>query len=342
MSDRLGRTIARLALLRGAARALSHDAPRTPPQDGSAPRGNGEREPLPEVHEREVQQHPAAELAVAGLLVLGGLAGAAFVVAFVLGANTQWLGLGLGGALAFIAAACMVAAKRVVPRETISEERPQLVHEAEEEESVRYVREAAEGVSRRRLIAAAAGVAGAGVASAAALPLTALGPSVDKRIDRTPWRSGIRLVDSHGAPLAADTLEVGSFTTAFPEGSDPRELGSPVVVVRIDPRMLRLPPRRRGWAPEGIVAFSKICTHAGCAVALFRYPTYEPTSKPPALVCPCHYSTFDVRQGGTVVFGPAVRALPQLPLVIDAQRHLVAGGPFSGTIGPSWWGAKPS
>jgi ubiquinol-cytochrome c reductase iron-sulfur subunit len=71
-----------------------------------------------------------------------------------------------------------------------------------------------------------------------------------------------------------------------------------VVVVRDDPAKLRLPPARRDWAPEGILAFSKICTHAGCAIALYRSPLYEPTSKPPGLACPCHYSVFDTRDGG--------------------------------------------
>lgn len=340
MSDRLARMATRLALMRGTVRALLRGARQAPVDARREPSVPGTGAPDPS--EREVQRHPKAELAVAILLVLAGLCGAGFVVAFVLGADTQWLGLSLGGALGLVAAACTVAAKLVVPRETVVEERPRLVREADEQEAVRYLREGTEGVSRRRLIAGAAGVAGVGLAGAVALPLTALGPSVDKRIDRTPWRRGVRLVDSNGKPLSADTLDIGSFATGFPEGSDPRELGSPVVVVRIDPRTLRLPAARRGWAPEGIMAFSKICTHAGCAVALFRFPAYEPTSKPPALVCPCHYSTFDVREGGKVVFGPAVRSLPQLPLVIDAQRTLVADGSFSGTIGPSWWGAKPT
>jgi ubiquinol-cytochrome c reductase iron-sulfur subunit len=88
------------------------------------------------------------------------------------------------------------------------------------------------------------------------------------------------------------------------------------------------------------MAYSKVCTHAGCAVSLFRYPTYEPTSSPPALVCPCHYSTFDVRKGAEVIFGPAGRPLPQLPLSIDANNNLVAAGSFDGNIGPAWWAVR--
>jgi ubiquinol-cytochrome c reductase iron-sulfur subunit len=108
------------------------------------------------------------------------------------------------------------------------------------------------------------------------------------------------------------------------------------VIVRISPAELDLPSGRETWAPEGILAYSKICTHAACSISLYRAPLYEPTSPRPALVCPCHYSTFDVRRGAAVIFGPAGRPLPQLPLAIDSQRHLVATGGFSGPPGPSW------
>jgi ubiquinol-cytochrome c reductase iron-sulfur subunit len=111
-------------------------------------------------------------------------------------------------------------------------------------------------------------------------------------------------------------------------------------VVRLDPRALKLPRGRSGWAPEGIVAYSKICTHAGCAIALYRKPTFAPVQPRPALVCPCHYSTFDPATGGTVLFGPAGRDLPQLPLMIDGSGGLRAAGNFSGPVGPSWWGVR--
>jgi ubiquinol-cytochrome c reductase iron-sulfur subunit len=117
-------------------------------------------------------------------------------------------------------------------------------------------------------------------------------------------------------------------------------MGAPLVVVRLEPAALRLPDGRRRWAPDGILAYSKICTHAGCAIALYRKPTFPPTEPRPALVCPCHYSTFDVADGGSVLFGPAGRALPQLPLAIDSAGNLRAAGNFSGPVGPSWWGVR--
>jgi ubiquinol-cytochrome c reductase iron-sulfur subunit len=146
-------------------------------------------------------------------------------------------------------------------------------------------------------------------------------------------------VDEQGRPLAADSIETESFVTAFPQGADPRRLASPVVVVRVDPRQLRLPRGRQDWAPGGLLAFSKICTHAGCAISLYRAPLFQPTSPGPALVCPCHYSTFDVLRGALPVFGPAVRSLPQLPVAL-VNGNLVAAGGYSGPVGPSWWGVR--
>ncbi|HSD00893.1 MAG TPA: ubiquinol-cytochrome c reductase iron-sulfur subunit, partial [Gaiellales bacterium] len=143
-----------------------------------------------------------------------------------------------------------------------------------------------------------------------------------------------------GNPIPAAAVRPDEFVTAFPEGADPEEIGSPVILIRLDPARLRLPASRQGWAPEGILGYSKICTHAGCAVALYRAPLFEPVEQPPGLVCPCHYSTFDPATGGTVVFGPAGRALPQLPLRIDRRGNLRAGGTFSGPVGPSWWGVR--
>src|SRR5207249_2091384 len=132
----------------------------------------------------------------------------------------------------------------------------------------------------------------------------------------------------------------GAFYTAFPQGADFKSIASPLILVRLDPRSLHLPPGRARWAPEGIVGYSKVCTHAGCAIALYRNPLFDPTEPGHALVCPCHYSTFDPAAGGAVLFGPAGRPLPQLPLLVDGRGDLRAAGTFSGAIGPSWWGVR--
>jgi ubiquinol-cytochrome c reductase iron-sulfur subunit len=172
---------------------------------------------------------------------------------------------------------------------------------------------------------------------AAAAPIASLGPDLDGA-HTTPWHAGVRLTDDRGVPYAAREIQIGTFYTALPEHADPDSLGAGVLVVRLPAELIHLPAARRAWAPEGILAYSKICPHAGCAISLYRYPTYEATSNGPAFTCPCHYSTFLPGEGGRVAFGPAGRALPQLPLTIDAAGNLRAAGGFREDIGPSWWG----
>jgi ubiquinol-cytochrome c reductase iron-sulfur subunit len=326
----LARLIAAIAAWRASRRGLRHVGPvpprRLPP-------------PEPDPREHRVTGDPRAETLVAVLLFVVALCGLAFVVFYVVDDDTQLLGLAAGLGLAALAAALGVASYRVVPQITEVEPRPPLEDPAAEEEVVEDVKGGVEGVSRRGLLVGAAGTAGLGLGAAAIAPIASLGPRLHGSLIPSPWHAGRRLVTEDDRPLRADDLDVGAFETAFPEGADKRELGSAVVVVRVDPATLRLPPSRRTWAPDGLVAYSKVCTHAGCAVALYRSPLYEPTSQPPGLVCPCHYSTFDPARAAKVVFGPAGRPLPQLPLSIASDdRTLLAAGPLSGPVGPAWWG----
>lgn len=302
--------------------------------------------------EREIPASGQAELAVAGLLFLAGLAGLAFVVVYAFdGGDTQLLGVAIALAFGLLAVALIIAGWRVVPQEELEEIRPGFAvppdaeteaetradheRESETESATLTVREGVDGVTRRRLLKAAGGAAGVGLGAAALTPLASLGPAVGNRLDASPWKDGVRLVEENGLPVKAADLEVGSYLTAFAEGADKEQLATAVVVVHVKPDELELPADRADWAPEGLMAFSKICTHAQCAISLFRYPLFAERSPGPALVCPCHYSTFDVLKGGERIFGPAVRPLPQLPLKIE-RGLLVAGGDFSGPVGASW------
>ncbi|MDQ3893503.1 MAG: Rieske 2Fe-2S domain-containing protein, partial [Actinomycetota bacterium] len=251
------------------------------------------------------------------------------------------LGIALGLAFAFLAAAAIVTGQRLVPDDEVAEPYGTDPDERATEEVVAIVGQAGARVTRKRMLVGAASGAGLVLGAALAVPLVSLGPVLDpERLRRSPWRSGRRLVNRYGAPIRARDVVMKSFVTAFPEGADDDNVAAPLIVIRVDPEELELPPERRGWTPEGLMAFSKICTHAGCAVAMYRAPLYAPTSPRAAFVCPCHYSTFDPRTGGKVIFGPAGRDLPQLPLAIDADGNLVAAGTFSGPVGPSWWGVR--
>jgi ubiquinol-cytochrome c reductase iron-sulfur subunit len=292
------------------------------------------------------------ELAIAALLAGSALGSVAFVVAYVEGADTQALGISLAVALGCLAAALIVAGKRLFRSEPVAEERPEFAQPPEDagftvgpaaersEELAGEIESPALGITRRRLLAGVAGAAGTAFGAALIVPVASLGPSVDDRLHRSPWRSGIRLVDEDDVPVTVAKLGERGFVTAFPEGVDKRELAAPVIVMRLNPDELELPDGREGWAPDGLVAYSKICTHAGCAVSIPRSPLYPPQAPSPALVCPCHFSTFDPAKGADVIFGPAGRALPQLPLSIDSDEVLVAAGGLSGDVGPAWRGTR--
>jgi ubiquinol-cytochrome c reductase iron-sulfur subunit len=281
---------------------------------------------------------PRAELLVIVLLLGAALAAAAFVVAYGLDGSTDLLGATLAGALALIGAA-LVVARRLVADEQLEEEYP-APHPDAQEAVAQIVSESGSRLTRKRLLTGAAGVAGTALGVALLAPAVSLGPLFDSStLSASPWRRGRRLVGEDGEPLRADAIGA-SFATAFPEGANRRDLAAPLVVVRVDPATLRLPPGREDWAPGGIVAYSKICTHAACAIALYREPTFPPTQPRPALVCPCHYSTFDPAAGAAVLFGPAGRPLPQLPLMIDRDGVLRAAGDLSGPVGPGWSGVR--
>ena len=286
---------------------------------------------------------PRAELVVVVLLICAAGCAVAFVVIYAIQSlrdQTQLLGLSLGLCFAFVSVALIVSSRHLVPVEELEEEYPQ--EHLEEQESVeRIVRESGSRVTRKRLVTTAAVTAGGALSLAALTPALSLGPALDMDpLYRTPWRRGRRLVDEQGRPLLAAEVESATFYTAYPDGADPETVGAPVVVVRIPAGELALPADRRDWAVDGIVAYSKICTHAGCAVSLYRKPTFPPVQPRPALVCPCHYSTFDPARAGKVLFGPAGRPLPQLPLLVDRRGGLRAAGNFSGPVGPSWWGVR--
>ena len=296
--------------------------------------------------DRVVKAHPGrpgAELAAAGAFGFASICAIAFVVVYALDrlpAHTQLLGLCMGLCLASIAVAFYVLAMRVVPEEELEDSYEETKPE-EQLQVERIVGETTETFTRGRLLGLAAGGAAGALGLALVTPALSLGPFLDTDpFYRTPWRRGRRLVDEDGKPLRADDIQEKAFYTAFPEGADKELVASPLVLIRLPPDQLHLPAGRSDWAPEGILAYSKICTHAGCAIALYRSPRFPPAEGKPALVCPCHYSTFDPTDGGTVTFGPAGRSLPQLPLMIDGDGVLRAAGNFSGPVGPSWWGVR--
>lgn len=276
--------------------------------------------------DREVTD-PAAERLVAVALLTSAGGSVAFVVAYVLDADPQLLGAGLVVALGGIALAFATWALRLVRHEDVLEPREPMTPPPEEHAEA--VQALAAPVGRRgflvRLLALALGTLGL----AAVVPAASLGPAPGDARRRTGWGEGARVVTPDGAPVAVDALPVGGSITVFPEGATD-EVDAQVVLIRLPAEDLRQQPGGEDGTVGGYIAFSQLCTHAGCPVGL-----YEQASR--RLLCPCHQSVFDVRDGAKPVGGPAIRALPQLPLAIGDDGMLVARGDLPAPPGASTW-----
>ncbi|MBC9928408.1 MULTISPECIES: ubiquinol-cytochrome c reductase iron-sulfur subunit [unclassified Leucobacter] len=156
-------------------------------------------------------------------------------------------------------------------------------------------------------------------------------------LKHTMWDKGVRLArDPSGIAIKAADVTIGSVFHVIPENLNEgghildEKAKAIVLLMRLDPEDLNEPEDKKSWSYNGIVAYSKVCTHVGCPVALYEQHTHH-------LLCPCHQSQFDVSDGAKVVFGPAKRPLPQLPITVDDEGYLVAQSDFHEPVGPSYW-----
>jgi len=268
----------------------------------------------------------------------------AFVFVPVLGstnAHQLFLGLGLAMALFFIGMAAVHWAKTLMPdHEVIDYRKEQRSKDEDRDDFVSTVKNRAgeAGLGRRPFIKRTMLLSLGLVGISPVLLLGDLGPLPGNDQKETNWKSGTRLVTDPGdRPIRPSDLEVGGVAQVQPElpAGKVRHLDDiakdSVLLIRIRPEEFNLDAERLSWTYEGIIAFSKICSHMGCAVAL-----YEQTTK--HLLCPCHQSTFDVTRAAKVIFGPSARPLPQLAVTVDSQGYLVAKQPFNEPVGPSFWG----
>ncbi|MCU1439438.1 MAG: ubiquinol-cytochrome c reductase iron-sulfur subunit [Rhodoglobus sp.] len=169
-----------------------------------------------------------------------------------------------------------------------------------------------------------------------------LAPAADPvpLLKHTLWKEGVRLTrDPSGTPIKASDVTLGSAFHVIPEGLDEshekleEKAKAAVLLMRLKPEDLHVSEGREDWNYDGIVAYSKICTHVGCPVALYEQQTHH-------LLCPCHQSQFDITREAEVIFGPAKRPLPQLPITVDDEGYLVARSDFTEPVGPSFWERK--
>ncbi len=268
--------------------------------------------------------------AVAALLLLATAAALGLTVVYVRGGQPQLEGALLLVALGSLGVAVVTWATRLMPDEEVVEPRPTLASsDAPRRAFYSTLLEGGEGFTRRRGLLRLLGLAAGSLGLAALFPLRSLGPTPGRALFETPWRRGSRVVTSDGRPIPASEMPVGAVLTVFPEGHEHSD-DAATMLIRVEPGELEPLPGRSDWSPDGHVAYSKLCTHVGCPVGLYRETTHE-------LLCPCHQSTFDVLRGAAVTFGPATRPLPQLPLDVDDEGFLVAREGYTEPVGPIFW-----
>lgn len=274
---------------------------------------------------------------------------------------TPLLGLTLGSALVAMSFGMIVYTRRFLPHEVAVQERhdePSSTVDQETTAAILADSASRTGLTRRswmgRAVATGAGVVGLGT-----------GALVAGSFVRDPWdrpRSPDSLWHTEWLPrngekvfLRRDIANPGEVVLTRPADLEPNSMVTVVpfresdrgdreklaeAVRRADSAVLLIRLRaeqavvsRAGherYHHGDFYAYSKLCTHLGCPVSLFE-------TQAERLLCPCHQSQFDLTEGARPIFGPAARALPQLPITLDENGYFVATGDFSEPVGPSFW-----
>jgi ubiquinol-cytochrome c reductase iron-sulfur subunit len=342
--------------------------------DDNLPVPADEHPGLPEHTWRPTDVDPVAEKRaerqVAALFGLSAVCAVLFVVAYFglhigdnhdtvlgLGASNVALGTSLGGALLLIGIGIIQWARKLMAdHEMVEMRHPAASSDEDRAATVAALQAGLEesGIARRPLVRNSLLGAVTILLAPVVVLLRDLGPTnaqvadaeTGAGLEHTIWKQGMRIVrDVVGTPIRASDVEIGDLINAEPAAIfETDEEGEPliegvelqvakskgaVVLIRMNPDD-NVRKDRDNWTVDGILCFSKICTHVGCPISLNERKTHH-------LLCPCHQSTFDLADAGRVIFGPAARALPQLPIEVDSDGYLVAQSDFKEPVGPSYW-----
>lgn len=282
----------------------------------------------PPMGDRDRRSERRSEVLVLASFGTTALTGLALLVLYALGGQTQLEGILLTLCLGGLGVGIVIWAQDLMSGEVRIEERHPLRSTRQERAAFAEALGDEAGFTRRRSLQL--GLLGAlgGLGAAVAIPILSLGPAPGRSLFVTPWRAGMRLVGQNGDPITAELVPRDGVLTVFPEGLV-GNAEAQAVLINVGADRLQLEGDAARWAPEGFVCYSKICTHAGCPVGLYRASQGQ-------LICPCHQSTFDVLRGAVPTFGPAARPLPQLPIRLE-NGVFVAEGDFPEPVGPSFW-----
>ncbi|GAA2491430.1 ubiquinol-cytochrome c reductase iron-sulfur subunit [Streptomyces gobitricini] len=309
----------------------------------------------PRIQDIDERAAKRSERTVALLFTLSMLATIGFIASFVIfpvdkivyvwplghvSATNLSLGLTLGIALFCIGAGAVHWARTLMSDEEMADDRHAI--EATPDVKAKVMADFGDGaresaIGRRPLIRNTMFGALAMVPLSGVVLLRELGPLPEKKLFHTGWSRGKQLINMNtNEPLRPEDVAVGSLTFAKPEGLEESDhdfnnkiAKDALMIVRIQPEDIK-DKRELEWSHEGIVAFSKICTHVGCPISLYEQQTHH-------VLCPCHQSTFDLSDGARVIFGPAGHALPQLRIGVNDEGFLEALGDFAEPVGPAFW-----
>ncbi|URM91657.1 Rieske (2Fe-2S) protein [Streptomyces sp. MRC013] len=309
----------------------------------------------PRIQDIDERAAKRSERTVALLFTISMLATVGFIASFVifpvekivyvwplghLSATNLSLGLTLGLALFCIGAGAVHWARTLMSDVEVADERHPI--EASPDAKAKVLADFALGaeesqLGRRKLIRNTMFGALAMVPLSGVVLLRELGPLPEKKLFHTSWAKGKQLINMNTMePLRPEDVAVGSLTFAMPEGLSEEDhdfnnkiAKDALMIVRIQPEDIK-DKRELEWSHDGIVAFSKICTHVGCPISLYEQQTHH-------VLCPCHQSTFDLSDGARVIFGPAGHALPQLRIGVNDKGNLEALGDFAEPVGPAFW-----
>lgn len=338
-------------LLGPAAAAEDHQAAMVSDEEGFEEHIHG----LPPDDPRVVVHGQRAEKVVAACFTFAFIAGCGFIAAYVgLGVHSvdktlrsnMALGLSLSLTLIALGLGALIWVRHLMPDVEVTEERHELRSEAKERQAFEaYFREGTGNSQfvKRPLVRRTLMLGTLPLLAAPVVLLRDMGPQPGTTLRHTVWSPGRRLlVYGTNTPITSAQFSApGSMITIVPDGyaDNQDELTkAAVILIKFRPGELQIPTRYAGktlvgtmnWTVDNIVAYSKICTHVGCPVALYEQTTHH-------ILCPCHQSTFDAARGAEVIFGPAARPLPQLPLTVDSSGYLVAKSDFTQPPGPSFW-----
>ncbi|MBB3661196.1 MULTISPECIES: cytochrome bc1 complex Rieske iron-sulfur subunit [Prauserella salsuginis group] len=283
---------------------------------------------------------------------------------------TPVLGITMGISVLAIAFGALLYAKKFIPNETAIQQRSDNMGEGSPEVDrktiVAHLADAGDAstIGRRSMIKRTAGLGvGALGLGVVALPVASFIKDPHANADNkdglvhTGWQKEHpdevvylrrHTGDANEVSLVRpEELDAGGMETVFPfresERGDHEALlhavrrsDNPVMLIRLRPEDAANAVKRKGQEDFNygdFYAFTKICSHVGCPTSLYEQQTNR-------ILCPCHQSQFDALNYAKPVFGPATRALAQLPITVHTDGYLIARHDFIEPIGPGFWERK--